>query len=344
MAASSSEKPSGKTGTQKMSTGPQKREMKKRSANGSNAQAEPAPSPPVASPSWAQSGWQTLVASPAAQLRHSAHRYLRADVVPFEACVSLVFFAYCVLALLSLKVVRGLLSGGRGQRGRGGGRRVVLLGPSGSGKTSLFLLLRNGRVTETVPSMQENSDTVSVFPTSAADEDAAGHVSPREGCEGSEADRLAAKIDLVDFPGHARLQGLAKPFIDEAAALLFFVDAADKAALKVAAEQLYELFADPSLHRRQTPLLLVVNKTDLPDARTQESVVEDIEREIERSRASRAAMLEGEDDGTNFIGVEGDAFKILSHVPSPVAICSCSVKNDETAEVRDFLLGLFPPN
>lgn len=38
----------------------------------------------------------------------------------------------------------------------------------------------------------------------------------------------------------------------------------------------------------------------------------------ERSRASRAALLEGEDDADNFIGVEGEAFKILEHAPQPV--------------------------
>ncbi|EPR56983.1 signal recognition particle receptor beta subunit protein [Toxoplasma gondii GAB2-2007-GAL-DOM2] len=346
MAASSPENSAGAAGTQRQkmqaSDKPQKaKEMGiKRPQNGANA-SERETSLPVSPLSWTRSAWHTLVGSPAAQLRLSAYRYLQTDVVAFETCLALVIFAYCILAVLGLKVVRGLtLSGSGGRRSRGGGRRAVLLGSSGSGKTSLFLLLRNGKATETVSSLQENIDMVSVFP--AKSQDGMVEQASHQAHEAT-ADRSTARIELVDFPGHSRLQGLSKPYIDQAGALLFLVDAADKASLKVAAEQLYELFANPSLHQRQTPLLLVVNKTDLPDSRPQASVVEDIEREIERSRASRAAMLEGEDDVTNFIGVEGEAFKILEHAPSPVEICSCSVKDDDTAEVRDFLLRHFPP-
>ncbi|PFH36594.1 signal recognition particle receptor beta subunit protein [Besnoitia besnoiti] len=283
-------------------------------------------------------GWHTLVASPASQLRHSAQRFLGRRDVPFEACAVALVLIYVVLTFLGLKALRGLTSRTAGAGGRrGSGRRVVLLGSSGSGKTSLFLLLRNGVVTETVPSMQENIEAVRVSACSRdGDPDIAEDA--REASQGSAG---GAEIELVDFPGHARFQGLAKPFIDSAAALLFLVDSSDKAAVKAGAEQLYELFATESLHRRQTPLLLVVNKTDLPESRSQESVVEDLEREIERSRASRSALLEGEDDAANFIGIEGEAFKILAHAPNPVEVCSCAVKTNDIDQVREFLLRHF---
>lgn len=42
--------------------------------------------------------------------------------------------------------------------------------------------------------------------------------------------------EIIDFPGHARLRTLSAPYVEQAAAIVFLVDAADKAALKVAAE------------------------------------------------------------------------------------------------------------
>ncbi|PHJ22870.1 signal recognition particle receptor beta subunit protein, partial [Cystoisospora suis] len=284
-------------------------------------------------PSWTERSWEVLVSHPATRLMHSTEGLIGpAYSIPNQAYAALILLAYSLFALLGLRVLcRWSSSSDRASVGsRGSGRRVVLLGPSGSGKTSLFLLLRNGRLTDTVPSMQENIDAVRV---TASSQEGDG---PDGGEEGT-----SVFPEIVDFPGHARLRTLSAPYVEQAAAIVFLVDAADKAALKVAAEQLYELFTNRLLHQRQTPLLLVVNKTDLSEARTEEAVVEDIEREIERSRASRAALLEGEDDADNFIGVEGEVFKILEHAPQPVEVCRASVKSSEVRPIREFLLRCF---
>ena len=44
-----------------------------------------------------------------------------------------------------------------------------------------------------------------------------------------------------------------------------------------------------------TPILIACNKSDLASARSEKSIVEEIEREMEQMRVSRGATLEGQD-------------------------------------------------
>ncbi|CDJ70553.1 signal recognition particle receptor subunit beta, putative [Eimeria necatrix] len=101
---------------------------------------------------------------------------------------------------------------------------------------------------------------------------------------GEEGDTLSPKRDktikLVDLPGHPRLRPAAVAAAAASSLLIFFVDAADKPSLKAAAEFLFELFCDSKICERRPPLLLVVNKRDSPEARGQQAVVEDLEREV----------------------------------------------------------------
>jgi len=52
----------------------------------------------------------------------------------------------------------------------------------------------------------------------------------------------------------------------------YIVDAADKAALPVATEELHELMSKPSLHG--IPLLVLGNKSDLPDKLSVDELIE----------------------------------------------------------------------
>ncbi|CDJ44771.1 signal recognition particle receptor subunit beta, putative, partial [Eimeria tenella] len=124
-------------------------------------------------------------------------------------------------------------------------------------------------------------------------------------------------IKLVDLPGHPRLRPAALAAAAASSLLIFFVDAADKPSLKAAAEFLFELFCDSKICERRPPLLLVVNKRDSPEARGQQAVVEDLEREVERCRVSRQAAADAEETPVSFFGVEGRRF-LLEDAPCPL--------------------------
>eukprot|EP00918_Siedleckia_nematoides_P011618 GHVU01025463.1.p3 GENE.GHVU01025463.1~~GHVU01025463.1.p3 ORF type:complete len:114 (+),score=22.26 GHVU01025463.1:1081-1422(+) len=101
---------------------------------------------------------------------------------------------------------------------------------------------------------------------------------------------------------------------------------------------LYELFSNKNAATlvEGLPVLVAGNKSELPGARLEKTLREDIERQIERTRASRAATLEDEDAGGTYLGVEGEAFK-LSDLPADVRVCSCSVRDGEIGSITAFL-------
>jgi len=72
-------------------------------------------------------------------------------------------------------------------------------------------------------------------------------------------------------------------------------------------------------------------------ARAEKFITEEIEREIEQMRVSRAATLEGQDSADSYLGVDGEKFKLLEHAPCPVEICRISAKKVELQPVFDFL-------
>ncbi|KAL8273904.1 hypothetical protein Esti_002227 [Eimeria stiedai] len=230
-------------------------------------------------------------------------------------------------------------------------QQVVLLGPSSSGKTCCFLALRNGRGTPTVSSLEANKCSI---PLSRIARNAAA-AAARKGAGGKEAAAAAAEgedsaspevslpgrdasVELIDCPGHLRLRPKALAAAATSSALIFFVDAADKPALKNAAEFLFELFCLPAIHERRPPMLLVANKMDLPEARGQRAVVEDLEKEIERCRVSRQLTFEGEDAAACFLGREGSRFLLHDDSPCPLEVCCAAVRDDDFTRVSDFII------
>ncbi|XP_026192059.1 uncharacterized protein LOC34622791 [Cyclospora cayetanensis] len=128
-------------------------------------------------------------------------------------------------------------------------------------------------------------------------------------------------VRIVDSPGSQRLRRQAIANAAASSLIVFIVDAADKPSLKQAAEFLFELFCNPTIYSAKTPLLLVANKRDRPEARGLQAIIEDVEREIERCRVSRQAALEAEDVAASFIGAEGRRF-LLEDAPCPLGLCS----------------------
>merc|ERR1719408_1177969 len=126
-------------------------------------------------------------------------------------------------------------------------------------------------------------------------------------------------------------------FVKQARAMVYVIDAQDKARLKDVAEHLYELMTSKEVNELRLPLLLACNKTDLAGARSEKFIIDEIEREIERMRISRGASLQGEDSADSYLGVDGEKFKLFEHSPCPIETCSISVKTPKLDPLFDFL-------
>jgi signal recognition particle receptor subunit beta len=224
--------------------------------------------------------------------------------------------AYAVLFLITLMVLV-LFSGMTGKKKKKGrsakrGDNVLLLGPCGSGKTACFFALRGGDVPETVSSLDVNR--------------AAAQIGGEE--------RL-----VVDFPGHQRYKSKAMDEVKNARCVVYLIDSTEKQHLRDAAEQLYDLMTFQELIDRRIPLLVVANKKDIPGARKETQVEDELRREIERMRKSRVQTLDGDDAADQFLGIEGEQFK-FDHAPTPVSFVAASISAD-VSPVADFIAETF---
>ncbi|KAL8440324.1 hypothetical protein Efla_001166 [Eimeria flavescens] len=302
---------------------------------------------------------KSIISDPAATLQARAAATLGVSL-PFFLCLLVVCAAYGAIAAATLRgcvcvsvcwrlLVRGPLKAAvRRQQ-----PKVALLGASGSGKTCCFLALRNGRATPTVCSLAPNRCELQLSRLASRAAPAAGGgggaaAAAAAGGEGSGASSggslqlppsaREAAVELIDCPGNQRLRPEALAAAAASSLLIFFVDAADKPALKGAAEFLFDLFCQPKIHERRPPLLLVANKMDMPEARGQRAVVEDLEREIERCRVSRQVTFEGEDAADCFIGREGSRFLFQEDAPCPMEVCCAAVREGDYSRIVNFIL------
>lgn len=214
------------------------------------------------------------------------------------------------------------------------GPGVLILGQCNAGKTALFFLLRDQlEKLPLVSSLKVLRDTVSLqLPTSG------------QPAGSPQADSVT--VQLMDCPGHPRMRSHGYNLLREATCILYVVDGSDRAALKDAAEHLYDLFTHKALrggaHTKCAggggcgSMLLCINKLDKM-TRGEKMVVDELEREIERMRLSRSIALEGQDAADSYLGVEGEKFKLSQHAPLAVTVCTISVTHNRISLIYDFL-------
>ncbi|KAF8821568.1 signal recognition particle receptor beta subunit protein [Cardiosporidium cionae] len=196
------------------------------------------------------------------------------------------------------------------------GDLVLLLGQCGSGKTAIFLQLRNGHIRETVSSLIENKDGIKLLETESK------------------------PVEVVDYPGHLRLQYGIYNLIPKSRCIIYLVDATDKSSIKPTAEHLYDLFTSSQLRAQPLPFLLACNKSDLHSARPPSLIKEDLEREIEKVRISRSALLEGQERSDIYLQADGLPFAFHS-APCPLEICQCSAKSGDVSSIISFIRKCF---
>lgn len=229
----------------------------------------------------------------------------------------LTWLVVLVVGYLALQVLQSFSKGSlKSLRGRG--NVALLLGQCGSGKTALFFRLRDrDEEVQTVSSMKPIRDSLQI--------------------KAGEGEEALGPIEVVDYPGHQRLRGKAQDLLKEARCIIYVIDSEDKQRMKDVAEHLYELMTHPEVLELHTPILLTCNKSDLPSARPEKFIIDEIDREIEQMRISRAATLEGQDQADSYLGVDGEKFKIMEHAPCPVQTCRISAKKVQLSPLYDFL-------
>ncbi|KAF3552257.1 hypothetical protein DY000_02000238 [Brassica cretica] len=223
------------------------------------------------------------------------------------AAVGVLLFT-TVLLFLSIRLVRRTKS-----------NTVLLSGLSGSGKTVLFYQLRDGSSHQgTVTSMEPNEGTFDLHSENA-----------KKG--------KVKLVHLVDVPGHSRLRPKLEEFLPQAAAIVFVVDALEFLPnCRAASEYLYDILTNANVVKKKVPVLLCCNKTDKLTAHTKEFIRKQMEKEIEKLRASRSAVSTADIANDFTIGIEGEVFS-FSHCCNKVTVAEASGLDGETVQIQDFI-------
>lgn len=196
---------------------------------------------------------------------------------------------------------------------------IVLTGLSGSGKTVLFYQLRDGSSHQgTVTSMDPNEGTFVLH----SEINKKGKIKP---------------VHIVDVPGHSRLRPKLDEFLPQAAAIVFVVDALEFLPnCRAASEYLFDIFTKASVVKKKIPLLILCNKTEKVTAHTKEFIRKQLEKEIDKLRASRTAVSDA-DISTEFtLGVPGEAFA-FSQCYNKVTVGEASGQTGEISQLEQFI-------
>lgn len=133
--------------------------------------------------------------------------------------------------------------------------RIIMIGLDAAGKTSILFKLRIGEVVTTIPTIGFNVESV---------------------------EYKSLKFTMWDIGGQDRLRPLWRRYYDNADAIIFVVDSADKDRVRVARDELHKMLAEDSL--RNTKVLVYANKQDMPNALS----VTDLTNGLELHKASRS--------------------------------------------------------
>ncbi|CAG9472540.1 signal recognition particle receptor, beta subunit, putative [Plasmodium vivax] len=192
---------------------------------------------------------------------------------------------------------------------------VLLLGPCDSGKTTFLFKLKTDKLCTTVPSMKENVAFISL-----------------------KNNKWKKCIRFVDFPGHPKLSFALNKYFSITNVIVYVLDCSDRQALKVVAEKLFELYTNKVVVKKQIPLIIFCNKTDLCNSRPKQVIKEDLEREIEILKMSKYNSLDDDynDETECFLGTNSEFFR-FEKAPCHTEICSGSVKNSNIEEVVELL-------
>ncbi|GFP88022.1 signal recognition particle receptor subunit beta [Phtheirospermum japonicum] len=196
---------------------------------------------------------------------------------------------------------------------------VLLTGLSGSGKTVLFHQLRDGSSHQgTVTSMEPNEGTFVLHSETSKK----GKIEP---------------VHIVDVPGHSRLRPKLDEFLSQAAGLVFVVDAVEFLPnVRTASEYLYDILTKASVVKKKIPLLVLCNKVDKVTAHTKDFIKRQLEKEIEKLRASRTSLSSADMTTEYTLGLPGQAFA-FSQCYNKVMVAEASGLTSDISQLEQFI-------
>lgn len=196
---------------------------------------------------------------------------------------------------------------------------IVLTGLSGSGKTVLFYQLRDSSSHQgTVTSMEPN-EGIFVLHSETTKK---GKIKP---------------VHLVDVPGHSRLRPKLDEFLPRAAGVVFVVDAVEFLPnCRAASEYLYDILTKASVVKKKVPVLILCNKVDKVTAHTKDFIRKQLEKEIDKLRASRTAVSAADISDEFTLGVPGEAFA-FSQCHNKVTVAEASGVTGEISSLEQFI-------
>ncbi|XP_047322690.1 signal recognition particle receptor subunit beta-like [Impatiens glandulifera] len=196
---------------------------------------------------------------------------------------------------------------------------IVLSGLSGSGKTVIFYQLRDGSSHKgTVTSMEPNEGTFVLH----SETQKKGKVKP---------------VHVVDVPGHPRLRTKLDGVLARAACAVFVVDAVEFLPnLRATSEYLYDILTMASVVKKKVPMLILCNKVDKVTAHTKEFIRKQLEKEIDKLRASRTALSSADITNEYVLGVDGESFA-FSQCLNRVAVAEASGLTGEISQLEQFI-------
>jgi signal recognition particle receptor subunit beta len=216
-----------------------------------------------------------------------------------------------VVVLVTIVLLQTLTSkGAKGFSGRSRGDIALIIGPCASGKTTLFYKwsLPDQKI-KTVTSQAPMRGKI----------------------------LRDCPLEVVDYPGHPRLRHGVNSLLPRSQRIVFLIDATNE-DYKSMSEQLYDLLVARDL-RHDAKLLICLNKTESPKAKSESAVVNAINQEIEKLRHARSQQLDADSAETDqYLGVSDEPFDIKAHCPVDVEFGSVSVLKGKIDVIESFLV------
>lgn len=210
-----------------------------------------------------------------------------------------------VLVVVLSIVVWKLLQGRTTSR-----RAVLLVGICDAGKTLLFIRLLSGKFKKTQTSITDSSAVYRV-----------------------KNDKVTT-LTVIDLPGYDSLRyQFLERFKAAARAVIFVVDsAAFQKEVREVAEFLYSILTDSVILRNAPPLLIACNKQDITMSKSAKLIQQQLEKELNTLRVTRAAAPSSLDSsgsgGAVHLGRKGKDFE-FSHLSMKVEFVECSARGSK---------------
>ncbi|KAL7091709.1 hypothetical protein ACP275_12G121500 [Erythranthe tilingii] len=196
---------------------------------------------------------------------------------------------------------------------------ILLTGLSGSGKTVLFYQLRDGSSHKgTVTSMEPNDDTFILHSETSKK-------------------RKIKPVHIVDVPGHSRLRPKVDEFLFRAAGIVFVIDAVEFLPnVRAASEYLFDILTKATVVKKKIPVLLLCNKVEKVTAHSKDFIRKQLEKEIEKLRASRTTLSSADINDEYTLGVPGEAFS-FSQCLNKVTVAEASGLTGDISQLKQFI-------